>query len=490
MKDILKRNGFYSLLQVIVTGGVYFFLYKYLFKTLGVELLGIWSLVLVTVSAARLSELGFASSVVKFVAKYRAQGNGAKAGKITETALLTVLFIVLFVSLLSFYPLQLMLGLLVPEEKLSFALMLLPYALFALCINTISGVLLSALDGCQRIDIRSILMTFGILFNLILVLLLLPEFGFIALAYSQLIQAILILFVAGVLLKRELPSFHFLAKWNKEIFQEIWRYAVVFQLTSVVTMLYEPVTKGLLSYFGGLSMVGYYEMANRMVMQFRSLIVSVNRIFVPAVAEMVEVDSKKIRTMYLKSYEIFFVLTIVVFSLLSLVTPAISLIWIGESNNIFIYFSLLLIIGWAINTFIGTAFFFNQGTGYLRPNLIVQVLICLLNIILGTVLGYIYGGFGVVIGWVLALIFGSLPLLIEYHLKNEIPLKLLVPKDGWYILLLSIAGISASLVTCNIFEVKGIVEIITIFFIYTSVVFLGLLNISIGKYLFSQFKST
>jgi hypothetical protein len=49
-------------------------------------------------------------------------------------------------------------------------------------------------------------------------------------------------------------------------------------------MLIDPVIKALLVKFGGLSPVAYYEMAQRMVMQFRSLLVSAAQVMVPMVA--------------------------------------------------------------------------------------------------------------------------------------------------------------------------------------------------------------
>jgi len=481
MRDVLKRNGFFSLLQVIVTGGVYFFLYKYLLGTVGVELLGIWSLVLVSVASARLSELGFASSVVKFIAKYRALGNEKKAGEVTETALVTVFSVILIVSLLAYYPLQSILGFLVPEEKLSFALLLLPYALAALCINTVSGVMMAGLDGCQRMDIRNILLMVGILVNLGLVLMLLPEFGFIALAYSQLFQAILMLLGSLIFLKRELPTFHLLAKWRKGHFLEIWQYALTFQLTSVLAMTYEPVTKGLLSYFGGLSMVGYYEMANRMVMQVRSLIVSVNRIFVPAVAEIVERDIQELKSLYLKSYEIFFSMNLILFSGIAAITLPVSVVWIGESNQLFVSFSLLLIVGWMVNSIIGSAFFFNQGTGNLRPNLIAHASIALLNILMGIILGFFLGGYGVVVGWVLALIVGSLPLLVRYHVENGIALREIFPESAIRVMVVVLLAMFATTAISRSFEADGLSSLLIIVTAYGLIVIPGFFMTEIGR---------
>jgi hypothetical protein len=49
------------------------------------------------------------------------------------------------------------------------------------------------------------------------------------------------------------------------------------QAITISQMLYDPITKGLLVKFGGLDLAGYYEMANRLVVQLRGFIVSVVR---------------------------------------------------------------------------------------------------------------------------------------------------------------------------------------------------------------------
>jgi len=485
MKETLKRNGIFSLLQVLVTGVAYFFLYKYLLASVGAELLGVWALVLASVSSARLSDLGFSSSVVKFVAKYKAKGDVLKAGEITETALITVFSVILIVSLLVYYPIQVILGYLVPEEKISFALLLLPYALTSLCINTVSGVMMSGLDGCQRMDIRHILLMAGVLINIGLVMSLLPEFGFIALAYAQLVQAVLLLLASWLFLRKELSSFHLVAKWRKEHFLEIWRYAFTFQLTSFITMTYEPVTKGLLSYFGGLSMVGYYEMASRMVMQFRSLIVSVNQIFVPAVAGIVETSPRKVKALYLSSYELFFSMNLILCGLLAVITLSVSELWIGTTNKEFITFSWLLIAGWMVNTFTVNAYFFNQGTGNLRPNFICQASIGILNVTLGVILGFIYGGYGVVAGWAVGLMAGSLLLLIRYHSDNKIPMTDIVPGSVRRLLLAVLLALSVGILLPISIELEGIYSLLAGAVVYGLIVTPALFMTGVGKKILS-----
>ena len=61
-------------LQVIVTAATLFVLYRYLIHTLGVEALGIWSIVMASSTVLSVGELGLSDSIVKYMAKYLALG--------------------------------------------------------------------------------------------------------------------------------------------------------------------------------------------------------------------------------------------------------------------------------------------------------------------------------------------------------------------------------------------------------------------------------
>ena len=67
MRKQVFLNARVSIAQTIVVGLVLFILYRYLLATIGVEQLGLWSVVLASTSISRISELGLSGSVVKFL---------------------------------------------------------------------------------------------------------------------------------------------------------------------------------------------------------------------------------------------------------------------------------------------------------------------------------------------------------------------------------------------------------------------------------------
>jgi O-antigen/teichoic acid export membrane protein len=450
-------NAVMSTLQVLVVGGSLFILYKVLLKTIGVEKLGIWSLVLATTSVTQVANFGLAGSTVRFVAKYMARNEQENISNVIQTAALSIAGF-MGTLLVIVYPLiKWILSLVIPSASYQLAVEILPASVFALWLMIIASVFSASLDGCQLIYIRNLIFMGGTIIFLILCFIFTPVYGLIGLAYAQIVQNFVIMLISWLSLKKFisiLPLFPY--KWRKELFKEMIGYGINFQIISVTIMLYEPITKALLSKFGNLAMVGYYEMANRMIQQFRALLISANQVLVPAFANLQERMPEKIKTVYLTSYQLLFYLSAPLYALIIISAPLISEIWIGHYENSFILFAILLSIGWFLNTLNVPAYIANLGTGELRWNVIGHITIAVLNLGIGYSLGALYDGIGVAVGWVIALAIGSSMIYLAYHLMHKIPLIELIPKGSRIIVMMCLVGVTVSLIIQNqLIQVQG-----------------------------------
>lgn len=443
-------NAIMSMTQVAVIGGILFVLYRFLLKTIGIEQLGIWSLVLATTAVTQIANLGLSGSVVKFVAKYIARGENENVSRIIQTASISVAIFVALILMIGYPIARYILRLVISPESLPPALAILPYAFLALWIMIVTSIFQAGLDGYQRIDLRCLLLMGGAIFHLFLCFIFVPAYGLMGLAYARVIQNFTILISSWILIKRHIPLLPiFPSKWSKNLFKEIIRYGVNFQMITIATILYDPITKALLSKFGGLSMVGYYEMANKMIIQLRALIVSSNQVLIPVIANLKERAPKKVQSIYLSSYQLLFYLALPLYSLIIVSMPIISKLWTGHYEKTFVLFGTLLAIGWFLNTLNVPAYFANLGIGKLRWNVVGYITIALLNVILGFTLGIFYGGIGVVVAWSVSLALGSSIIYLSYHIKHKIPLIELLPKASKLIIVACLIGIIFTLIIQN-----------------------------------------
>jgi len=462
-------NAAMSVFQIVTLSTVLFVLYKFLLQTIGVELLGVWSLVLATTSVTQIANSGISGSIVKFVAKYNAQGKHKAVSEVIQTASLSTGIFFGFVLIISYPSVKWILGLVVDKDLLSHAINVLPHALLSLWLLIITAIFQAGLDGLQRTDIRTIILMGGGIINLLLCYLLAPVYGILGVAYARVIQNALILLCSWLLLKKNLRSLPYVPyKININLFKEIIGYAVNFQIITIANMLYDPITKLLLSKFGDISMVAYYEMAAKMVQQFRAIIVSANQVLVPVFADLHETSPEKIRSIYLNSFELLFYLSLPIFSLLIVLIPFICNLWIGYYEPFFILCGILLAIGWFFNTLNAPAYFVSIGTGKLRWNVIAHIAIALLNISLGSLFGTLFDGIGVVVAWVIALIGGSCIINLSYQIENKISFRDLLSKSNG--ILLSFCLIAIILITSIHSKQSRSIEMLTPF-LFMAIIF-------------------
>ena len=209
-------------------------------------------------------------------------------------------------------------------------------------------------------------------------------------------------------------------------------------------MLFDPMTKALLSRYGDLASVGYYEMASRMIIQLRSLLTAPNQILVPVIAGLQETDSDRILNVYKVSCRLQIFLSLPLYAGILSVIPVVSVLWIGTYEWTFVLYSLLLTLGWFINGLINPAYFSNLGIGNLKWNTLAHVVIGVLNAILGVVLGIKYGGTGVVIAWVISLAIGSSVVIFVFHHDHRIPLREMFPAENIWLIIACAVGVSVA----------------------------------------------
>jgi O-antigen/teichoic acid export membrane protein len=187
-------------------------------------------------------------------------------------------------------------------------------------------------------------------------------------------------------------------------------------------------------------MTGLYDVAARWVVTFRELIVQANQVLVPTVSSLQETDPESIPTVYRESYRLIFFLAIPAFAFLVVVSPLVSMIWIGRYDAVFVRFVAVLAAGWLVNVLCNPAYVMDLGTGGLRWVSVGCAATAILNAGLGFAAGEFLDGTAVVAASVLSLIAGYAIVLVSYHLENRVPFAQLLPAESAGIILTSLFG--------------------------------------------------
>ena len=441
-------NALVSVLQVVVNGGLYLVLYRFLYDTIGVELLGVWAVVLAWTSVNNVANLGLGGSTTYYIPKYLARGDRPYVLHIVQTGILTAVGTV-GLGLVLFYPLVRGLLRFVIDQAslLPAAFEIVPYAFASLWMTATAGIVYASIDGFQRVDLRNVILMAGAAVFLGAAFLLVPTRGLVGLAQAQLFQAATVLVASWLVLRRLLPELPLLPyRWSRRAFKEMIGYSLRFQMITLTQMLFEPLTKSLLAKFGTVSAVGFFEMANRLALQLRAFIVTANTALVPTLTDISETTPALLRRIYETSCRLIAFLQLLLLPLLIALAPLISVVWIGSYEPVFVLLATLLFIGWFGNLIASPAYVGYLGEGDLRWNVRSHLLIAVLNVSLGLAGGVLFGGTGVVAGFVAALLAGSVLVTVAYSLKHDFRLGLWFAPENLKLAAAALVGMTAVLV--------------------------------------------
>ncbi len=356
----------------------------------------------------------------RFVALFVKEDDHAKIKQLIFTA--TIFLGLLFLAIATIvYPFaDLILKSVLPVKYFSSGLSILPFSLGCLVLNALNGVFASVLDGMQKNYIRNIIFSVSSLLLLVLAYILVPKYHIKGVAIAQLLQSVFALFTCLILVIVYTKYNPLKWNWSKQIFKQIFSYGMKFQFISLANMLNEPITKILLGKFGGMAFAGYYEMANRLLMQARGVIISSTQSLVPV---MINLSKNEIPAFYKKTFSnvLFFSMTIMACIVLS--GRIVSFYWIGSYQPVFCTALLILSLSLFVNILNAPAYFYYMADGNLNILIKNHLLLGLLNALLSYLLGYWFGGFGVVFGWFIAILFSSLYLLLTFNKMYNLKLR-------------------------------------------------------------------
>lgn len=415
----LSRNSIAAGLQVVVNGLALFLLYRFLFEEVGIRNIGLWSLVMAISTVAKISDLGLSAAVVPLVARARALGQDAAAATMVNTAAVTMACIVGILGFVAYALLQPLLPRLLQGEEATQAAALLPYALLSFWTLVVAGVFVGALDGCQRTDIRAGIVATTSVVGLVTAYMLVPSLGLKGLAIAQTLQYGCLAVSAWYAARRQLRVADVApAVWSYLAFKSMLRYGLSMQITSIASIVTEPIIKALIGKYAGLESLGFFDLANKLVMQLRGLIVECTRVIVAEAATLQQTKAGGARLLVAPAQVRVFLVSVGGYGALISLMPTISILWLGDIHWLFVQFAILMSIGWFANTLIGPVYFHNLGIGLLRPNVISHVTMSGGAVVLSFLGVHRFGGIGAVVGYVAGIMLGSAALLGMYSTQG------------------------------------------------------------------------
>lgn len=407
----LTRNSLFALAQsIIVTVGM-FASFRIVVQEVGQEQVGVWFLLLAGSAFARVGDISGAGALSRFVAmrSYRDQKDWDIEA--IHTVLITSVGLNLVICSLF--------GLAAPfvidryfdlnfQQKAS---ALVPYALLNMFLGSLAVAMTSGIDGTQRADHRAIVLSMATVAMVLVCLFLVPLMGLFGFVLAQLSYQFFIILVGWFVIRRHVSGLGlFPHRWRWPIFRETTGFAMKLSAIGVVAIFFEPLAKFTMNHVGGPASVTLYEMASRLVVRMRDLIVAAALPLVPAFAAHEGSNTDAFRDLLRKTSRMASIAATVNATMILAVAPLVSVAVFDEMSRAFLTMTAGLVAAWNVQLPAIPYYFAAQSQGILRWNFASHAAISIFVLLSIYTVAEAYGVYGLLAGIVAGFVVSLIPI--------------------------------------------------------------------------------
>lgn len=398
----LRKNVIHAVVAFGLNIALVFISYRLVILQGGVEALGLWSTLMAWIYLIRLGDLGMGSATTRFVASCDVESNSEKIRTYIDTGLIANAFLFLFLSLGGYALISAQIDFVLPSntknEVLVEALALLPAMFIGFFLMNISGLLLGSLQGLHLGFIASRISVAGTVLQLVAVVVLVPSIGLLGMAWALVIQHAGVIIFGWVLICRSFSNrSRFPIHITQSALNEMCSYSIKVQAVNVINGVFEPLSKILVSRFGGLEAQGLYELAYKTVSLPRNAVMAGATATFPAMTGLFASERFELKKLYLKTLKLLSIATILVLAGVISLSPMVSYLWMGNVDIRYCIFVAFLAVGFMGNTYGAAAYNLGLASGQMGNNFLSVMLSVLVMFVFGIALSLFLGVNGVVI---------------------------------------------------------------------------------------------
>ncbi len=283
-------------LRQIINVGAFFIITPMIARRLGNDAFGLWSVLQATVGLLGLLDFGFATSVVKFVAETRGQGNAERLKRITATLFGVYIVLGIVVIAVAFCLTPFLSTLLqIPADKVQTAQIAFILIAFRSAQAAPMGMFFGILTGFQRQAWANIAQIVGtVLYSVAAAWALVFHPSVEMLAVVSLVTGIITSVFAALLCAAKCPGISLRCQnFDRQLVREISSFSISLFLVQVSGFIYTRVDALVIQEFLTLSAVAYYSVASRMATEASGLCRQLTNALTPLVAELQGLGDKE-----------------------------------------------------------------------------------------------------------------------------------------------------------------------------------------------------
>lgn len=412
----IRRNVVTTVAAFFVNIALTFIGYRLVVQQGGTAALGLWSALSAAIYVIRLGDVGMGGATERYIAATDASGDPTRARGYLDSALLLNTGLFLALAVLGYLMFASRIGWIVPGDAATHAeaLAVLPIMLSGLVLSNLANVVAGGLRGLHLAYQAAYLSVIGGIVQLMVILALVPGLGIAGLAWGQLSQFCVIGFGAWVLFNRQLARqagtrpMYLPVMGSRQLLAELLGFSLKAQAINFINGLLEPASKLLVGHSAGMSVLGIFEMAYKIVALPRNAVVSGVMGMAPALTRLLNDQPSAAAALYRRSRGLVAAASGGVLLVVVAGSPLISILVLGRMDSLLMTFIAIVALGFWLNATGAPAYALGFAANQTRGNLASAVLSLLLVLGFGGLFRHPWPAYGPVLASAIGLAIGGL----------------------------------------------------------------------------------
>lgn len=435
----MAHNSLYSLLRLALLLPLPLLIVPFMLARLGAERFGVYAIVALFASYTQLADFGLGLALTKFSAEFVAQQQWARLDAALNTILVFYFGVGLLVVALvlpSRHALASLIPNLTPTLRQEVALVI-GLTAIAFALNLTLGAFNATLQGLQRMDITNLTALgagLGLYLGIFITLSL--GGGLIGIALLSLALALAAGAANAVFVHRLIPTFRLRpAAFDPRYLRSVLRYSLNIQGSALTELLFDPFSKLVITRFLGVALVAQFEVGQRIITQLRAIFAVALQPLLPGVSHLHAAEPPDaahpgqaqvaVQRVYARSVRYVYLFGWPAYLLLIVMAPWLLHAWLGPGYADAAFVMRLLTCAWFVSLTAFPPYLILQALGHAHLCLRAQLVQGLTNLTLALLLVGPFGLRGVVTAACMALLSGSLLVIVAFaHTLQLSPARL------------------------------------------------------------------
>lgn len=423
----IKAGAFLNYIIIGLNAIVGLLYTPYMLHKLGQSEYGLYSLVASVISYLTLMDFGFGNAVVRYTAKYRAEGKNEEQYSLFGMLILIYICISALATtggLILYFNVDTMFGDTMTLEELGKARIMMLILTFNLAFTFIFHIFGSIITAYEDFVFKKTVSLVRIVLNtLIMVCLLHLGYKAIAMVVVTTIFNIVTLLINYFYCKKKIKIHIRFGHFDKKLMEEIAIYSFWIFLNAIMDRVYWSTGQFVLGAVSGTIAVSVFALAIHMESMYMSFSSAISSVFLPKITGMVanNKSDKEISDIFIKTGRIQYIVMVFIFTGFVVFGYSFIRLWVGEEYTESYIISLLFFAALIVPLIQNIGITILQARNDMKFRSLLYIGIALASLIAQIFLSRIWGAIGCAIAISLALLIGQgLIMNIYYHKKQHI----------------------------------------------------------------------